>query len=281
MAFRTIFISVAAIAMSAMLAPGASAQSANQTGTFGIELGTGRVICTGDSDGRGEGHEVLDDSYARSAAWDARVFGTTDSVCKPDAPVFETVDSGVWERTATFVGRDSLGRAANLRLYVLDAQFTWAFGSSRQIMQGTTPARFLYIFGRPMFLSEFCSGDAAVAIGAASFEGDRGLNARLARARAGTVGGEMTRLADGCGEETPPNLHYLNLGEFTAETQCMREGTCSGNDTAPQRRVVIVGVDEADAGVNMEEAIRNGLTSRTAVSVMSANDYDLFEFGDL
>lgn len=281
MAFGKFFAAALAAGITGALAMQSDAQSANQTGTFGIELGTGKIICTGDNDGRGEGHEVLDESYARSAAWDARVFGTTDSVCKPDAPVFETVDSGVWERTSSFIGTDSQGRTADLRLYVLDAQFTWAFGSSQQIMQGETPARFLYIFGRPMFLSEFCAGDAAIAIGAASFEGARDVNARLAGARAGTIGGEMTRLAQSCGEETPPTLHRLNLGEFTAETACMRAGTCTGSDTAPQRRVVLIGVDNAEPGVNLAEAVRDGLSSRTAMSVMSAADYDLFEFSAL
>jgi len=278
MALRTLLSAMAAFGVMALPA---AAQSANQTGTFGIERDTGRIICTGDNDGRGEGHEALDASYARSAAWDARIFGTSNSICTPDAPVFETVDTGVWERTASFVGTDSQGRTADLRLYVLDAQFTWAFGSSRVIMQGADPARFLYIFGRPMFLSEFCSGDAAVAIGAASFEGERELNARLARSRAGTIGNEMERLAESCGSDTPPELHYLNLGEFTAETACMRAGTCSGNDTAPQRRVVLIGVADAEPGVNLAEAVRDGLNDRTAVSVMSAADYDLFEFGAL
>jgi len=281
MTFRTLLASVIGASAAATFAPVGETQSSNQTGTFGIEYGTGRVICTGDSDGRGEGHEVLDESYARSAAWDARIFGSTQSICQPDAPVFETVDSGTWERTAAFVGQDSQGRTAEMRLYVLDAQFTWAFGSSRQIMKDETPARFLFIFGRPMFLSEFCAGDAAVAIGAASFEGARDVNARLARARAGTIGNEMDRLAQSCGEETPPALHYLNLGEFTAETACMRAGTCSGSDTAPQRRVVLIGIAEAEDGVNLAEAVRDGLNSRTAISVVSAADYDLYEFGEL
>lgn len=279
MALRILLAAAALVGVGSIMAPPLNAQSASQTGTFGTEIGTGRVICTGDNDGRGEGHEALDESYRRSAAWDARVFGTMDSVCKPDAPVFETVDSGVWERTASFTGQDSQGRTADLRLYVLDAQFTWAFGSSREIMQGTDPARFLYIFGRPMFLSEFCAGDAAVAIGAASFEGERELNARLARARAGTVGNEMQRLTQNCGQDTPPTLHYLNLGEFTAETACMRAGTCSGNDTAPQRRVVIIGIDDAEPGINLAEAVRDGLTSSTAMSVLSAADYERYEFG--
>ena len=273
--------SAAALATIGLLWTGlASAQSNGQSGTFGIELGTGKTICTGDGDGQGEGIEPLDDSYARSAAWDRMMFGDTNQ-CAPVKVEFTEIDEGTWARTPVFSGTDSTGRRADMRIYVLDDRFSWVFGSSRQIEEGDRPARFSYIFARPMFLGEFCEGDAAVALGAASYEGDAELNRRLAGNRADTIGAQMTRLAGFCGEQTPPDLFKVNLGEFKAVTDCMRAGTCTGRATSPQRRVVIVGVATAEPGVNLSEAVRNGLASPIARAVVAAGDYEVFEFGGL
>jgi len=260
-----------------LFASGAHAQDTE--GTFGIELGTGKVICTGDRDGQGEGVEALDESYARSAAWDRMVFGEVIQ-CAPRAEFVE-IDQGTWARTQIFSGTDSAGLSADMRIYVLDDRFSWVFGSSRNIEEGDRPARFAYIFGRPMFLGEFCEGDAAVAVGAASYEGDAQLNHTLAGNRAGTIGEQMVRLAGFCGEQTPPNLFKVNLGEFTAVTDCMRAGTCTGRATSPQRRVVIIGVASADEGVNLSEAVRDGLRSSVATSLMRAEDYAEFDFSNL
>lgn len=273
-------IFAAGVALTAICtATSAIAQDTNQ-GTFGIERGTGKIICTGDGDGSGEGQAPLDESYARSAAWDARVLGV-ENVCQAsNDPVFETVDAGAWERTEMFSGTDAEGRRADMRIYVLDQRFTWQFGSSRNIEENGAPASFNFIFGRPNFLGEFCAGDAAVAIGAASFEGEAELNRRLAGNRAQTIAGEMKRLTDFCTPQTPPQLHKINLGEFTAVTDCMRAGTCTQGATSPQRRVVLLAVAEAETGVNLSEAVRNGLASRTALSVLSVDDYGLYTFSD-
>ncbi len=263
----------------AMTAAPATAQSGAQAGTFGIERGTGKIICTGDGDGRGEGHETLDASYARSAAWDRLVLGETTQPCAAQAPVFEAIDEGVWERTAAFSGSDSEGRRADMRIYVLEDRFSWSFGSSRQIEdENGEPAKFSYIFGRPTFLGEFCQGDGAVALGAASFEGDVAANRQLAASRADTLGGQMRRLAGFCGEQTPPQLHGLTLGEFTAETSCMREGTCTGSATSPQRRVVLIGVADAAPGINLSEALEDAMRTPTARSVLSIDDYETYAF---
>lgn len=272
------YVLCAAAMLACAYAAPATAQTGNQAGTFGIERGTGKVICTGDGDGRGEGHETLDASYARSAAWDRLVLGEGATPCSATAPVFEEIDEGVWQRTALFSGADSAGRRADMRIYVLEDRFSWAFGSAREIEQENgQPAQFSYIFGRPMFLGEFCEGDAAIALGAASFEGEVSANRVLSQRRAGTLGEEMKRLSGFCAEQNPPELYGLTLGEFTADTPCMRAGTCTGSTTSPQRRVVLLGVAEAEDGINLSEAVRNAMGSATARSVLSIDEYEAFE----
>lgn len=267
-------------AVLAMVMLGTSANAQENQGTFGIELGTGKIICTGDGDGQGEGVQPLDESYARSAAWDRMMFGDTNQ-CAPVQVEFTEIDEGTWARTQVFTGVDTQGRRADMRIYVLDDRFSWVFGSSQEIEEGDRPAQFSFIFGRPMFPGEFCEGDAAVALGAASFEGDAELNRILAGRRADTIGAQMTRLAGFCGEQTPPALYKVNLGEFTAVTDCMRAGTCTGRATSPQRRVVIIGVAAADEGVNLSEAVRNGLGTPVASEVVAVSDYAVYEFDGL
>jgi len=263
-----------------LLAGLAQAQSGDAQGTFGIERGTGAIICTGDDDGQGEGITVLDESYARSAAWDRMMFGQ-DNLCAQTEAVFTEIDEGTWARTPVFTGLDTEGRRADMRIYVLDDRFSWVFGSARDIEEDGRPARFQFIFGRPMFLGEFCEGDGAVALGAASFEGDAELNRQLASRRADTIGEQMVRLAGFCADQGAPELYKANLGEFTAVTDCMRDGTCTGRAASPQRRSVIIGVSRADPGINMTEAIRAGMRTPTAISVLSVDDYAVWEFSGL
>ncbi|MEM9738959.1 MAG: hypothetical protein AAF829_03755 [Pseudomonadota bacterium] len=269
-----------ALATALALLGAATAKAQENQGTFGIERGTGNIICTGDGDGQGEGVQPLDESYARSAAWDRMMFGDQNQ-CAPASVEFTEIDEGTWARTQMFSGTDTQGLRADMRIYVLDDRFSWVFGSSQDIEEGDRPARFAYIFGRPAFLGEFCEGDAAVAVGAASYEGDAELNRTLADNRANTIGSQMTRLAGFCGEQTPPELYKVNLGEFTAVTDCMRAGTCTGRATSPQRRVVIIGVSAAEPGVNLSEAVRSGLGTPVASDVITTDEYAAYEFGGL
>ncbi len=246
------------------------AQSADETGTFGIERGTGKVICTGDLDERQAA--ATDPSYARSLWWDRLTFGTDASQCAPQR--LEPVVAGTWARTDQFSGTDAAGRRADFRLYVLDERYSWVLGSSSAVRDSTGSAALSDIFDRPGLVSELCAADATIAIGAASHEGPTALNHQLARNRGERIGEALRSVTGGCAGAAPGVL-AVSLGEHQDRNGCTSTGACAG-DTSPQRQVVLIAADQVDAGVNLLEALRNGLSGRALSGFVSLGDYDQF-----
>lgn len=243
------------------------AQTVSDPGTFGVERGTGAVICTGDADmAGGDGHSD-DPSYALSAMWDQMVLGDTLGVCGNE---LRPLDNGTWGETLPFSGTDAEGRSADFRLYVLHDRYVWKLGSSREILDGDRLVQFQNVFTTPQFFSRFCAAKAVLSVGAASHEGPTQLNHQLAENRGQAVAGALQVARDGCSEGQIPILYAINLGEH-------RDDLGSGKDTSPQRRVVIVAAEDLTLGVNVHEALRQGLETQDIFSGVSLNDYDLFE----
>lgn len=248
----------------------AHAQSADETGTFGIERGTGRIICTGDLDDRQAA--ATDPSYARSLWWDRITFGTDASQCAPQR--LQPVVAGTWARTEAFTGTDAAGRRAGFRLYVLDERYSWVLGSSTAVRDSVGNAALSDIFDRPGLVTELCAADATIAIGAASHEGPTALNHRLARNRGARIGEALRTVAGGCAGAAP-DVFAVSLGEHQDESGCTSDGACAG-DTSPQRQVVMIAAERIDAGVDLMAALRDGLGGRALSGFVSLADYDQF-----
>ncbi|MEO0466812.1 MAG: hypothetical protein AAF216_09735 [Pseudomonadota bacterium] len=247
----------------------ASAQSVEQ-GSFGIELGTGKIICTGDAD---SDLSQLDDSYARSLEWDRRVLGL-DNMC--DVQELTPIDGGTWGASAPFAGQDSQGLSADFRLYVLSEDYSWVFGSSRSIEESGAPAAMSDVVTTPQFTERFCGAKAAFSVGAASHEGATAINHRLSQNRATAIGAALNGSRADCTGATLPILYTLSLGEHQN-----REGSAADpNRTTAQRRVIIVAAEDIMLGVNLREALRQGIETQNVFKAVSVDDYDLFEILD-
>lgn len=251
------------------LAAQASAQS-DEEGSFGIELGTGKVICTGDRD---SSLAELDDSYARSLEWDRRVLGI-DNVCAEQE--LTPIDGGTWGASAPFAGTDSQGLSADFRLYVLSEDYSWAFGSSQAIEENGAPAAMADVVTTSEFTERFCSAKAAFSVGAASHEGATALNHRLAQSRASTIGSALNARRTVCTGPTLPILYTLSMGEH----QNAEGAPADPRRTAPQRRVIIVAAENMMLGVNLREALRQGIETQNVFKAVSVDDYDLFNILD-
>ena len=251
------------------LSPLAEAQSESE-GSFGIELGTGKIICTGDGD---SALAELDDSYARSLAWDRRVLGI-DNVCAEQE--LTPMDGGTWGASQPFAGTDSQGLSADFRLYVLSEDYSWAFGSSRRIEENGAPAAMTDVVTTPEFTARFCGAKAAFGVGAASHEGATDVNHRLAQSRAGTIGAALSTHRRSCTGETLPILYTLSMGEH----QNVEGVPADPQRTAPQRRVIIVAAEDMMLGVNLREALRQGIERQNVFKAISVDDYDLFDILD-
>jgi len=252
---------ILAVSLALMSGPQADAQSP----TFGIELGTGRIICTDDAD-----YTANDDdpSYAISAAWDARIFGDAGVPCF--SPLTD-LDVGIWKQSEPFDGTDAEGRKADFRIYVLHDTYSWQLGSTWKIEHNGVEADPATIFQAPNFMKRFCESNAAFAFGASSHEGPRGPNERTAEKRAVTVSKALTSVREVCEEGRIPIVFGINLGEHETDPTCSNKA-CS----AAQRRVIIISANEITTGVDMAAALAAGIEDQSVFKGLDVEKYSLF-----
>lgn len=257
------------IACSIVIAGGAGAQS-DTRGSFGIEWGTGKIICTDDADSGAAPEE--DPSYARAAMWDQLVLGEASQIC---ASVLTPLDGGTWGASAPFSGTDSQGLSADFRLYVLHDRFSWRMGSTQDVEDAGAPAELADMLTTPEFFARFCAAKAAFSLGTASHEGPTPANHRLAGQRAVRVTRQLEAARGDCAPGQIPILYAINLGEHQNRSGCTSNGACAGS-TAAQRRLIIVAAEDLALGVNLREALRAGMEEQEVFRDLSLDDYDLF-----
>ena len=139
------------LALGLIMSPAIYAQGGD-SGSFGIEWGTGEIICTDDADSRAD--QAEDPSYARAAMWDQLVLGDASTIC---ASVLTPLDNGTWGESAPFAGADSQGLTADFRLYVLHDRFSWAMGSAENVEDDGAPAELAGMLSTPEFFARFCA----------------------------------------------------------------------------------------------------------------------------
>ncbi|MEL8054642.1 MAG: hypothetical protein AAGK66_00675 [Pseudomonadota bacterium] len=230
--------------------------------TFGIERGTGNVICTNDADESAINSD--DPSYAIAAMWDQMVLGAAAACGEQLTPI----DNGTWGESRPFTATDSAGLSADFRLYVLHDKYTWANGSDRQVLNDGEPIMFNTILRTPQFFERFCSAKAVLSVGTASQGGPTAVNHRLATERGKIVGSALTSYRPDCTTETAPIMYALSLGQHRGDGQ---------GDRPTQRRVVIVAAEDLTIGVNLEEALKRGLDEQNVFGDMSVDSYDRFD----
>ncbi|MEO1642839.1 MAG: hypothetical protein AAFR74_05835, partial [Pseudomonadota bacterium] len=125
-----------ALFSSCFLLAGTLSTAQSRPDTFGIERGTGQVICTSDGDENTTNSD--DPSYAIAAMWDQMVLGANAACGAQLTPI----DNGTWGESRPFTATDDAGLAANFRLYVLHDSYTWANGSDRQVLNDGEPVMF-------------------------------------------------------------------------------------------------------------------------------------------
>lgn len=237
-----------------------------QSPTFGIELGTGRIICTDDSDNQSSED---DPSYALSAAWDRYIFGDLEVPCF--APLTD-LDAGIWKQSEPFAGADSEGRSADFRIYVLHDTYSWKLGSTWEIEHNGNEVEPDGIFQAPNFMDRFCNSNAAFAFGASSHEGPRAPNERTANARSATISNALKSVRPNCEPGRIPIIFGINLGEHERDPSCLSE-VCS----AAQRRVIIISADDITTGTDLAEALSSGIKEQRVFKGLDVEKYSLFD----
>jgi len=236
-----------------------------QSPTFGIELGTGKVICTDDSD---YNLNTDDPSYVISAAWDAQIFGDAGIPCF--SPLTD-LDAGIWKQSEPFDGADPEGRKADFRIYVLNDTYSWQLGSTWKIEKDGIEADPASIFQAPNFRERFCGSNTAFAFGASSHEGPRAPNEKAAEKRAATIANTLKSVRESCEAGRVPIIFGINLGEHERDPACLTPA-CSAN----QRKVIIISADEITTGVDMASALAAGIKEQRVFEGLNTEKYSLF-----
>jgi len=186
----------------------------------------------------------------------------------------------LWLESRTFIGTDTEGRTANLRIYILSQDYAWAFGEGRNVVKGEEDVRITSLFNGADFRERFCDADNLMAIGTSSFEGPQELNHRLARTRGQALVASLSTLQASCATEGP-RLLAASLGEHAETSPCPGRVRCP-EATQSQRRILLVGVNGSEDGINYDEALWSGMRRFDAgedgfFRDFRLADYDQFE----
>ena len=192
-------------------------------------------------------------------------------------------DDDRWLESDSFVGTDSSGRTARLRIYILNQDYSWVFGDGERIVGPNGNADISDLFAGSDFQDRICSASSVLAIGTSSFEGPQDLNHRLARSRGRKLVGSLSELTQTCGDDEPALL-AASLGEHAETSPCPGRERCP-EATSSQRRLILVGVRAADAenpNLDYDEALWSGLRrfeteQESFFKDFRLADYDQFE----
>lgn len=228
--------------------------------SFGIERGSGKVICTDDADMSDAA--AKDPSYYAAALWDQ--MHLTQRVCGPE---LKSLDGGTWGESVSFAATDDNGKPASFRLYVLHEKYVWSSGSSKRIEENGRFVQFRDVLTTPQFFERFCRAKAVLSLGTASHDGPAAINHRLSGNRAAIVSSALKSARGNCSEGQIPLLYAVNLGEHEE----VPDGQLSS-----QRRLIIVAVEQLAIGVNVRQALYSALSEQSVLSSFDIKKYDLF-----
>ena len=164
-------------------------------------------------------------------------------------------------RAQEIPGHDKSGRHALFDVLLLTEGITWATGSPRRMEKGGSP------FGPDLLMrtvqQRMSNARTVVAIGTASWEGDRKTNERRALDRAVEIATLVRTILP-----LKTEMWTLNLGQNTVALP-------QDQDSSVQRQVLIAGVIDQDDCVDLQEALRSALE---LTSLLKLSEYSLFEF---
>lgn len=191
-------------------------------------------------------------------------------------PLPQKADGGVVDRTLDFprsewersegVGVDKNNRRAKLKIHVLSKEFVWEYAKWDSIIFYDKPEDFIKHLQSPGLQADMSRAVSLVAIGAASVEGTLGTEEERADRRANQM---IVWLREGV--ETSQRLYTLNLGKYRAPSVA----GAPPEQTAPQRRVVLVSTTFEEPGVDLRQALADEL-GRNAAFPFRLTDYSQF-----
>jgi hypothetical protein len=175
-------------------------------------------------------------------------------------PRVQTVETQQWGDSVVYPieGYDSAGKHAAFEVAVLPKNLTWAHKSTSVLaIDGLTMIAETEVPER-VFTPELREGlgrsNSLIAVGLASQEGQVDVETQRAKDRATSAAGWLTAIA---ADDAP--IWMLNLGQFKGGC----EAAATGDSTAWQRPLILVGVRSEEEGINLGEAFANAMSDKT------------------
>lgn len=172
---------------------------------------------------------------------------------KPAHPVHaarEKIESAYFFRID---GKDSQGRAASFDFIVLAGDFTWALGSTTQVVSKGETVPEAEAADRvlpPKVRESLANTTDLISVGLASQEGEREMEEARALERSRTIGGWLEKIA---GPST--GLWSLTLGQY--DKTCKKQ---EDQDTSFERPIILAGVRAKTGDANLQEALADAIS---------------------
>ena len=152
-------------------------------------------------------------------------------------------------------GKDASGKRAAFDYFILTDDYTWVRGSSdrvtskgKDVPETETAERVI----APQILSTLDRATDVIAVGVASYEGQKNEEESRADRRSKTIVSWVDKLIT----PTTP-IYALNLGQYNKACKGQEDG-----ESSFQRPLIIAGVRARDDGVNLQEALSDAISGK-------------------
>jgi hypothetical protein len=184
---------------------------------------------------------------------------------QPVRAVKEKIESAYFFRID---GKDKAGNAASFDFIVLSGDYTWALGSTTDVVAKTGPVPQAETVDRvlsPKIRESLASASDLIAVGVASSEGEREAEEARALARSQTVSGWLTKAGS-----ASASLWSLTLGQYSNTCKHQQD-----EDTSFERPIIFSGVRAKAGATNLQEALADAIGGHD--NLPSAECYSRFD----
>ncbi|GGA09165.1 hypothetical protein [Okeania sp. KiyG1] len=161
-------------------------------------------------------------------------------------------------------------KKAEFQFTVLSDKYNWEFSSDDKTQLKGKDASIRNLLSGEYMILGFRKASELISVGTASCEGGTATENERSKIRAGKLDEWLQEALEKHDLKDKPR-YTLNLGKYKGECSPKTE-----QETAPQRRIIIIGIIDRDKDVNLSEALRNAMEKRQDLSFYTKN-YSLFK----
>ncbi|NEQ39781.1 MAG: hypothetical protein F6K40_27445 [Okeania sp. SIO3I5] len=176
------------------------------------------------------------------------------------AILIKDVKIGEFQVIPRVKGKDKNQKQAEFQFAILSDKYNWKYGSDNQIELNGKVADISPLLSRKEMISNFRETSELISVGTASCEGQTISEDKRSYDRAINLGKWLKQALEKHNNLKAKERYTLTLGKYKRQ--------CSGTEqeTAPQRRVIIISIIYRDPDVDLSGALRNAMKKRQDLS---------------